>query len=63
MDKTTVDTEGIKKFYEILKQGKSDQKGYILLPSINGFDVHEIDEENLKCYLKYDNMRRNIISG
>jgi hypothetical protein len=54
----------IEQLIEILKHPALNPEfiGYIVLPSSEGFNIHEIDEDNLKCYLKYDNLRNYIHS-
>jgi hypothetical protein len=56
MDK--LKAEDLKVFAEMMNANKVKRNGYIMMPSINGFDLFEISEERLKLYLQAENMHR-----
>jgi len=51
-----ITAESISKIMETLNSSKVERKGYIMMPSINGFDLYEIDEDRLKSYLAIESM-------
>ena len=53
--------EKIQSISEMISQSKRNRKGYIMLPSINGFEMFEIDEERLKLYLQAERVNKNLI--
>lgn len=53
--------EDIQIVYDMLNKSKVEQKGYILLPDMEGFKLFEIDEERLKMYLQMENYHRKAI--
>ncbi len=61
-DKTMEDItlESISKIIETLNSSKAERKGYIMMPSLNGFDLYEINEERLKSYLTIESMNNKI---
>jgi hypothetical protein len=52
--------EDIVKLFEQLKQTRVARKGYIMLPSIDGFELYEIDEGRLKNYLVIEDMNNKL---
>jgi hypothetical protein len=46
-----MDESIIKQISDIFNAGRIEGKGFILMPSINGFDVYEFDESKLKKVL------------
>jgi hypothetical protein len=46
----------LKELMELLEKSKQERKGFILLPSFEGFKLFEIDSERLELYLKMDTL-------
>lgn len=52
--------ESITKIIDTLNSSKVERKGYIIMPSLSGFDVYEIDEDRLKGYLTLEALNNKI---
>lgn len=52
--------ESILKIIETLNSSKVERKGYIMMPSLKGFDLYEIDEERLRSYLAIESMNNKL---
>lgn len=50
--------EDIQAIYETFNKSKIERKGYIMLPSFEGFKLFEIDEDRLKLYLEAETLYR-----
>lgn len=46
--------ELIKEFEEMMNQSKIEEKGFIMMPTIKGFDLYELPKERLEFYLKLE---------
>lgn len=55
-----ITSESIAKITETLNSDKAERKGYIMMPSINGFDLYEIDEKRLQEYLTVESLHNKI---
>lgn len=54
--------EIVKIFETLIKNNKVEQKGFILLPSMGGFNLYEIAVDRLEMYLKLESMQNNVIN-
>jgi hypothetical protein len=59
---TTIKLEDIQTIYESFNKSKLERKGYILLPSFEGFKLFEIDAERLKLYLQAESLHGCTLS-
>lgn len=55
-----ITSESLEKIFETLNSSKVERKGYIMLPTIKGFDLFEIPEERLKQYLIAENLHNKL---
>jgi hypothetical protein len=51
--------EDIQTIFETLNKSKLEQKGYILIPSFEGFKLFEINEDRLKLYLQAESLHNH----
>lgn len=51
-----IDIQQLSDFYNEMEKNRINKVGYILLPSLEGFEVFEISEVNLKKYLTLEGM-------
>lgn len=54
--------EDIQTIFETLNKSKIERKGYIMLPSIEGFQLFEISEERLKHYLQAESLHNRALA-
>jgi len=54
--------EDIQTIFENLNTNKIERKGYIMLPSIEGFQLFEISEERLKLYLQAESLHNRALA-
>ena len=52
--------ENAKTLFDEIKKSKVERKGYIMLPSVEGFLLYEIDEEHLRMYLQNESLIRSV---
>ena len=56
------EVEDIQEIIETLNKSKEERKGYILIPSPEGFQLYEIDKERLELYLKAETFHRKHLT-
>ena len=54
--------EDIQTIFNTFNKSKLERKGYILLPSFEGFKLFEIDEERLKLYLQAESLHKQVLA-
>jgi len=52
--------ENVKALFDEINKSRVERKGYIMLPSIEGFLLYEIDEEHLRMYLQNESLIRSV---
>ena len=52
--------DDIKKIFSDLTANNTERKGFIVMPSIKGFDFYEIDETILKQFLLFEGQRQQL---
>jgi len=60
MDKIKI--EDVQTIFETLNKSKVERKGYIMLPSIEGFQLFELPEERLKLYLQAESLHNRAMA-
>ena len=58
-NENNITVESFQEIADMFNKNKIERKGYILLPSFEGFQLFEIDEERLRLYLKMESIDRN----
>jgi hypothetical protein len=54
--------EDIQTIFNTFNKSKLERKGYILLPSFEGFKLFEIDEDRLKLYLQVESLHNRAVA-
>jgi len=49
----------LQKIFETLNKSKIERKGFILLPSMEGYKLFEINEDRLKLYLEAESVYKH----
>jgi len=55
-------SEFIQTILDVFNKSKLERKGYILLPSFEGFKLFEIDEDRLNLYLQAESLHKRALS-
>jgi hypothetical protein len=53
--------EDIQTIFNTINKSKLERKGYILLPSFEGFELFEIHEDRLKLYLQAESLHNRVL--
>ena len=52
--------KNIEKLYEDFSNAKENREGYILIPSIKGFDAYKVSEDRLRDFLNAEAVHRHL---
>ena len=58
--KREITVQDIQQICDTFNQAKGSEDGFILFPSLKGFDVFQINKERLKKYLKLEALYRSL---
>lgn len=60
MDKIKI--EDVQTIFETLNKSKIERKGYIMIPSIEGFQLFELPKERLELYLHAESLHNRAVA-
>jgi len=57
MKETKINEDDIKKLVDVLGGDKTEHKAFVLIPSLDGFDIHEVHIETAKHAIYAEGVR------
>lgn len=55
-----IDSQNLLSAFQLFNAASQNKKGFVVIPSINGFDVYKVDEVQLKLFMQQINALNTV---